>query len=398
MATAPGARGSASKRPVRGAELAEQIADAHLAGRPLRLIGGGTWLHAGRPVTADNTISARETAGVVEYTPGDLVITVGAGTTLEEIAAVTGEHNQWLALDPFGSDKGTIGATVATASSGPLASGVGRVRDLTLGVTVLASDGSAVRAGGHVVKNVAGFDLVRLQVGAWGTLGVITEVSLRLHARPEIDETVGVVLDSDMDLATLKLGMPALSLLALELVSANTIGSARSVAWTGEPWILLARVSGNRDRVRAQRALLEPLGDVMEFSNDVWRSVRDMDGKQSATVRVSDAPSRLAGTVETVRGALLAAGIGDASLCATPSSGRVRVAVPYADDDDAPIRALVKSLRTSGTSVLWEQLPHDCWAWVPPAATDPISLRIRDAFDRHHILNPGIFGAMGGHA
>jgi glycolate oxidase FAD binding subunit len=367
-----------------------------MAGTPLRVIGSGTWLDAGRPVTADNTISARGTAGIVEYTPGDLVITVGAGTTLEEIAAVTGEHNQWLALDPFGSDKGTIGATVATASSGPLASGVGRVRDLTLGVTVLVSDGSAVRAGGHVVKNVAGFDLVRLQVGAWGTLGVITEVSLRLHARPEIDQTVGVVIDGDIDLTNLKMGMPALSLLALELVSANTIGSARSAAWTGEPWILLARVSGNRDRVRAQRALLEPLGDVMEFSNDVWRSVRSMDGRQSATVRVSDAPSRLAGTLDTVRGALLAAGIGDASLCATPSSGRVRAAVPY--HDDAPIRALVKSLRTTGASVVWEQLPHDCWAWVAPAATDPISLRIRDAFDRHHILNPGIFGAMGGHA
>lgn len=397
VSTVTGARGSASSRPVRGAELAPRLADAHERGAAVRVVGSSTWLHAGRPVTADQTIDTRDTAGVVEYTPGDLVITVGAGTTLEEIAAITGEHNQWLALDPFGSDRGTIGATVATASSGPLASGVGRVRDLTLGLTVLASDGSAVRAGGHVVKNVAGFDLVRLQVGAWGTLGVITEVSLRLHARPEIDETVGVVLEGDADLARLTLGMPALSLLALELVSANTIGTARSASWTGEPWILLARLSGNRDRVRAQRAILEPLGDVMAFSNDVWRSVRGMDGKQSATVRVSDAPSRLGDTVNTVRSALLAAGIGDASLCAMPSSGRVRVAVPYTDDDDAPIRALVKSLRTTGASVLWEALPPDCWAWVLPAATDPISLRIRDAFDRHHILNRGIFGPMGGH-
>lgn len=399
MSSVSGVRRSASSRPVRGAELAPQIADAHAAGSPLRIVGGGTWLDAGRPVTADRAISTRATAGVVEYTPGDLVITVGGGTTLEEIGAVTREHNQWLALDPFGSDTGTIGATVATASSGPLASGAGRVRDLTLGVTVIASDGSAVRAGGHVVKNVAGFDLVRLATGAWGTLGVITEVSLRLHARPEVDETVGVVLDDDTDVALLDtLGSTGLTLLALELVSTNVIGSVRPAGSGGGAWTLLARVSGNRDRARAQRAILEPLGTVVQFSNDIWRSVRDMDGPQSATFRVSDAPSRVLGTVRTVRAALSAASVTDAALCVTPSTGRVRVAVPYSDDDDAPIRSLVKSLRGVGASAVWERLPADCWAWVTPAATDPISLRIRDAYDPHHILNRGIFGPMGGHA
>ena len=397
MTSARGARGSASGRPVRGVELAAQIADAHESGTAVRIVGRGTWLDAGRHVTADVEIPTRTTAGVVEYTPGDLVITVGAGTTLEEIGAITREHNQWLALDPFGSDTGTIGATVATASSGPLASGVGRVRDLTLGVTVIASDGVAVRAGGHVVKNVAGFDLVRLMTGAWGTLGVITEVSLRLHARPEVDETVAVALESHADLAKLVLGMPALSLLALELVSAHVVGDLRPPQWSGARWILLARISGNRDRARAQRALLEPLGDVMELSNDVWRSVRGMDGEGTATVRVTDAPSRLGATMTAVRAAISASGIERASFCATPSTGRVRVAVPYAEHDEAPIRALVKGLQDIGASVLWERLPVDCWAWVPPAATDPVSLRIRDAFDRHHIFNRGIFGAMGGH-
>jgi glycolate oxidase FAD binding subunit len=369
----------------------------------MRIVGSETWLDGGRPVTSDETLPTRETAGVVEYVPGDLVISVGAGTTLEEIAAITGEHNQWLALDPFGSDAGTIGATVATASSGPLASGAGRVRDLTLGLTMLASDGSAVRAGGRVVKNVAGFDLVRLATGAYGTLGVLTQVSLRLHARPAVDETIGVALDIETNVSAgaatlLALGPSTLSFLAMEIVSSGTLGHFSPASSATGGFVLLARVSGNRERARAQRAMLQPLGPLMEFSNEVWRAVRGMDGTGSAVVRVSDAPAKLGDTLHAVQRVIAATGISGASYCATPSSGRVRVAVPYDGESDTRVRNLVKGLRGIGASVVWERLPLDCWDLVPPAATDPISLRIRDAFDRHHILNRGIFGPIGGHA
>jgi len=390
------------------AALVEQLAHSHAVGTPVRIVGSGTWLDAGRPVTADRAIHTRETAGVIEYTPGDLVITVGAGTTLDEVSAITREHDQWLALDPFGSNSGTVGATVATASSGPLASGAGRVRDLTLGLTMLASDGSAIHIGGRVVKNVAGFDLVRLATGAFGTLGIITEVSLRLHALPDVDQTFAVVIDLEVDPATVsatpslsvyaRLGLRALSFIALELVSANVIRTFDPAAPTGHAWVLLARIAGNKDRALAQRAILEPLGFVMEISNDVWKAVRGMDGSHSAVARVSDAPSRLRQTLAAVQNALSAAGIGNASLCATPSTGRVRVAVPFEDDDEVSIRSLVKSFHAVGASVVWERLPADCWAWVAPAATDAVSLRIRDAFDPHHMLNRGIFGPMGGHA
>ncbi len=383
------------------AALAEALAESHSLGSARRIRGSGTWLDAGRPVHAEHTLETRGTAGVVEYVPGDLVITVGAGTTLRELAAVTREHNQWLGLDPFGSDAGTIGATVATASSGPLSSGMGRVRDLVLGIAMLASDGSAVRAGGRVVKNVAGFDLVRLATGAYGTLGVITEVSLRLHARPEVDETFAVALDVDAASVagreTTDFGLSTLNFVALELVNRQAINMPDVAVGTGDGWTLLARVAGNRERVRAQRALLQQFGAPVGVSNEAWQRLRAMDGERTAVVRVSDAQSRLWATVHAVQQALASAGIADAAVCATPSTGRVRVAVPNREDDDAAVRTLVKRMRDIGASVVWERLPADCWAWVHPAATDPVSVRIRDAFDPHHTLNRGIFGPMGGH-
>jgi glycolate oxidase FAD binding subunit len=162
--------------------VAEQVRDAAQSGDGLRILGAGTWLDAGHPVRATRTLSLADDHGVVAYSPGDLTITVRAGTTLAEIADALRAHDQWLALDPEGGSAVTIGATVATGSYGPAAGLYGTVRDQLLGMTVVTGRGEIVRPGGRVVKNVAGFDLTRLMTGAWGSLGVITEVTLRVRS------------------------------------------------------------------------------------------------------------------------------------------------------------------------------------------------------------------------
>ena len=160
---------------------------------PLRITGSrGCWIDAGRPVDATRIASLAAHSGVVDYVPGDLTITVRSGTTLGEIAATTSAEGQWLPLDPFGSLDGTIGATIATGSSGPLAHSFGRARDLVLGVEFVSGEAKAVRGGGRVVKNVAGFDLVRLITGSWGTLGILTEATLRLYSLPSQPITVSL--------------------------------------------------------------------------------------------------------------------------------------------------------------------------------------------------------------
>lgn len=388
----------------------DEIRAAHADGAALRIVGAGTWLHGGRPVLASRTIGTRDLAGVRAYVPGDLVMTVGAGTTLAEIAAITGEHDQLLALDPVGDGTTTIGAAIATASSGPLALGAGRIRDLLLGVTCIDGTGTSIRAGAPVVKNVAGFDLVRLAVGAFGTLGVVAEASLRLHARPAVDRTYALPLpSSDATTGLLaRLGTAALSYHALELL--NPALASAVFGDSRREWVLLARATGNRNRVTALRALLGDAGHdvaVAETDPRCWSELRRAaattpDQHGAVVVRVSDRPARLAVTIAAVERALAAAGA-RARVGATPHTGIVRAVVESTDDGAAgSIVGALQALRTSGARVVFEQLPALAWGSVPGAAHDPISRRIRLAFDPGHLLNRGILGerlpAATGHA
>src|SRR5690606_34521177 len=110
-------------------------------------------------------------------------------------ARVTAAERQWLALDPFGPAESTLGATIATASAGPLAHAFGAPRDNVLGLEAVTGVAETVRTGGRVVKNVAGFNLTRLFTGSWGTLAVITEARVRLRALPEMEESWSIFVD-----------------------------------------------------------------------------------------------------------------------------------------------------------------------------------------------------------
>lgn len=164
-------------------DISAAVRDAAAAGGALRIVGRGTWLDAGFPVSADAQLVLGDDNGIVAYVPDDLTVTARAGTTLRELNDALGAHDQWIALDPDGGPDVTIGATVATCSYGPVAAFFGTPRDQVLGMTVVLGTGEVIRVGGRVVKNVAGFDLTRLMIGAWGTLGVITEVTLRVRSR-----------------------------------------------------------------------------------------------------------------------------------------------------------------------------------------------------------------------
>jgi glycolate dehydrogenase FAD-binding subunit len=165
------------------AAIADAVRAAGTARTALRIVGRGTWLDAGSPVVASERLTLDDDTGIIAYAPDDLTVTARAGTTLAELAETVGARDQWIALDPEGGPDVTIGATVATCSYGPAAALFGTPRDQVLGMTVVLGTGDVITPGGRVVKNVAGFDLTRLMIGAWGTLGVITEITLRVRAR-----------------------------------------------------------------------------------------------------------------------------------------------------------------------------------------------------------------------
>jgi glycolate oxidase FAD binding subunit len=335
----------------------EDICEAVRCREPLRIAGAGTWMDAGRPVGATHRLSLAPLAGIIDYEPGDLTLTAHAGTTLAEVADVTGNQRQWLALDPPGTVDGTLGATVATASAGPLAHAFGLPRDAVLGIEAVIGDGSVIRGGGRVVKNVAGFDLTRLFVGAWGTLGVITEVTVRLRARPEVDETYVVPVSR----------LPAtVAPMAVEMLNAPL---ARRLHLELGTDVLLVRLGGNPASVAAQRDVLG--GD--RVPDDVWTALREAEPSGAPVWRCSTTPARFAELWAALPSNVLAH--------ATPSRGVIRCI--GADP----------ALLTAPATVVGERLSPESWrALGPGRVRDRLSVGIKQTFDPSGILNPGILG------
>jgi glycolate oxidase FAD binding subunit len=179
--------------------LADQVRRAADAHTPLRIVGGDTKAFYGRRVTGE-PLNVAGHRGIVGYDPSELVITARAGTPLAEIEARLGEHGQRLAFEPprFGA-KSTLGGVVAAGLAGPRRPFAGAVRDCVLGATILDGAGRRLRFGGQVFKNVAGFDLFRLQAGALGSLGVILEISLRVTPAPR--QEIALALEMERNAA-----------------------------------------------------------------------------------------------------------------------------------------------------------------------------------------------------
>lgn len=373
------------------AGIASHVREAREHREAMRIAGAAHWLDAGRPTSASSILSLQAVSGIVDYNPGDLTLTARAGTSLDTIARAAAAEQQWLALDPFGPPSGTLGATVATASAGPLAFAFGTPRDNVLGLEIVTGDGRTIRSGGRVVKNVAGFDLTRLFTGSWGTLGVITEVTVRLRALPEVDDTLAISVDEHPDtLGTLllRLRTAAIAPLAMELVNAplaHLLGLSESMA-------LLIRLGGNADSVRAQRAALGFAGNLATVPATVWHALRASEPEHAMVMRISMPPSRMADCWMAARDATrVDDGAPPALVHGTLERGVVRCIVP-APAPEVVDRAITACAALPGT-VIFERLPGAAWPRVPDALRGALAPRVRQAFDPDGILNPGILGA-----
>ena len=382
-----------SSGPTSVAEVRARVRDALSQGTRLRIVGGGTWMDANRPVQADGTLVTRDVSGIVEYEPGDLTLTARAGTTLDEIARITEAHGQWLTLDPHGdAARATIGATIATASYGPLAHHFGTPRDIALGVEFVTGGGDIVRGGGRVVKNVAGFDLTRLSVGAWGSLGVLTEVTVRLRALPVAQVTLAIDISPDTDeMERVRRELHRLPFvpLAAELIDRSR---ARALSIGGARATLLVRLGGNEEALRAQREQIRSLGEANELDAAIWRRLCSGEPARAAVLRLSRRPSEF---VSTWRDACEVVERWSSGYChGDPGRGVVRVVLPLSETaNDA---ALLASLGTSGGATrISERLPVALWNALAPAANrNRLDHDVKSTFDPQSILNPGILGDL----
>ena len=241
-------------------ELAERIASAHSRATPLEIRGGGSKRFYGNPTTGE-VLSTGGLRGIVAYEPSELYACVLSGTPLLELERTLAENGQMLAFDPphFGANA-TVGGAVAVGLSGPRRPFAGAVRDYVLGAELLDGRGGLLRFGGRMIKNVAGFDLSRLSAGALGTLGVLTELTLRVVPRPETELTIRRECDARDGVAaaneSMRKGLPL-----------------TATAWRGG--VLHMRMSGAERS--ALRAAKEAGGDVLpeDAGRKFWDSIRE---------------------------------------------------------------------------------------------------------------------------
>jgi glycolate oxidase FAD binding subunit len=377
---------TATERPASPEDAAALLRTLGEEGRTVRVRGGGTklgWGAGGEPVAVE-----LETAGlarVLEHNEGDFTAVLEAGVPLAEAQATFAEAGQMLALDPpLGEGKpATVGGLVATADSGPLRHRYLGVRDLVVGITVALSDGTLAKAGGKVIKNVAGYDLGKLFAGSFGTLGLVVSVAVRLHPRPaETATAYGGAADAT------KLAGAALSLAALPLEA-----DCLDVAWADGAGRVLVRFGGaaaERQAAAAEERLRAAgLEDVRATADDeaLWAAQRaGQRSADGAVLKVSGRPADLARVVDAAQGA-------GGRVVARAGLGLSWIALE-GEDLAARVGAVREALAPRACALL--DAPADLRAAVRPwPDPDPGALavmrRIKERFDPARIFHPGAY-------
>ncbi|MGG4489173.1 FAD-binding oxidoreductase [Metabacillus idriensis] len=219
-----GNNGEMTVFPTTEEEITQVLKFADQNGKKVSIIGGGTKRgFGGLTEYADIQLSLAHYTGITEHTPGDMTVTVKAGTTFKELQDYLAKHMQKVSLDPAWPEHATIGGIISTNESGPKRLGYGSSRDSVIGLRIVYPDGQIIRSGGKVVKNVAGYDMNKLFIGSMGTLGVVTEITLKLRPVPKYESLIllsfPIELQEEMSLFVIKLLDSMMEPIALELLS-----------------------------------------------------------------------------------------------------------------------------------------------------------------------------------
>jgi glycolate oxidase FAD binding subunit len=366
--------------------------------------GSGSALESGhQPARVDVVLDLTGLHRVIDYNPDDLTASVEAGLTAGAFAARLAPRGQWLPVDPPGAAARTLGGLVATAARGPLSARYGTLRDFLLGVRFVQADGVVTWGGARVVKSVTGYDVPKLMVGSLGTLGVLCELTLRLHPRPQAEGTristfpsaesgaafVAHVLDSSLEPNRVELmNGPALGRLGLDghapAAIAVSVGSVDAAV---------------RDELAAIEELARAVGGKTEpAATDFWERHSQMlyDAGRVLALHVSTPPSRLAATVNAIERAVSSDDVAVIAGC-----GALGTLDVLLGESAVPVAArLVERLRGAlvelGGHAVVTRAPLavrravDPWG---PIESGPMALMraLRDEFDPKRVLNPGRF-------
>jgi glycolate oxidase FAD binding subunit len=380
------------------AELAAVVVCAHQQKWRLLICGHRTKLSWGQPATdIDVVVSTQWLNRVVDHAAGDLTVTVEAGVPLAALQTILATENQFLALDPAYADHATIGGIIATQDAGPLRHRYGGVRDMVLGITFVRADGELARAGGRVVKNVAGYDLMKLFTGSFGTLGVMTQMTLRLYPLPEMGQTV-IFCGDEADIRQLTQGLldSTLTPTAVEVITGQLLAPYDLKGELG----LAVRFQGIAESVTAQCAQIAQIASLTPLilnsaqEVDFWQYLQAQLWSKSVVIcKVGVLPSESASVLQQMGGE---AQKQDVKLRGQFHAGS-GLGMIHLEGDVQPM--LVEALRShcqqfqgfltvlEAPSALKEQI--EIWGYTGNALAS--MRKIKEQFDPQTLLNPGRF-------
>ncbi|HZJ55743.1 MAG TPA: FAD-binding oxidoreductase [Myxococcaceae bacterium] len=393
------------ERPATPSEAAEVLRRADRDGERIFFLGGGTELSLGAPPAGVEVVVGTERLErIVEYAPLDQIVIVEAGVRFASLQDTLARDGQMLALDAPWASGATLGGLVATNAFGPRRTRYGSIRDLIIGISVVRADGTEARAGGKVVKNVAGFDLPKLMVGSLGTLGLITTVTFRLHPRPQTERTV---LFPDLDADAVRRVVLALREAQLEPGAVAALvhegGDDLGVRFDGR-FELGVRFEGFEAGVRQQAMKLLELATRQGWSAEslgaetaraFW--ARHDDARESSAefrAKLAAQPMDLERVANAAIGSLFTALEVPRCVCYPTLglafvAGEVRVAGQVAAAVSAAREAIPEG------SVIVHAAPPEVRAavdvWGPPPAALPLMKAVKQRLDPKRRLAPGRF-------
>ena len=356
-------------------QVAAVLRFAYGAGVSVEILGAGTKRNWGGAVHADLLLDTAQLAGVCEHSAHDLTATVRAGTTWGAMQAALAQHRQYVALDPLWPDAATVGGIVATNDSGALRLRYGSLRDLVIGITIVLADGTIARSGGKVVKNVAGYDLHKLTIGAFGTLGVVTEVTFRLHPMSRDVRTWTIESSSADELGKTMLRTldSHLSVQCMQL-RAGAEGYTLDVQLASLPHVLEAQSA--RLQQMAASAMRIAAADVF--------AAREQMFADGATLKLTMLPTQIAEISEQV--------VAMGGTAVTQATGVMLAQLPQNTSPSALAR-LSDRLRASGDGsvTVLRGLENGFGAEIDPQALRMMRA-IKRQLDAKQMLNPGRMG------
>jgi glycolate oxidase FAD binding subunit len=383
-------------------DLARVVADCARANEAMIVWGGGTQQHLGGvPRRYDVAIQTTRLNRIVEYAPDDLTVTVQAGMTLGALQDELATRNQFLPLDPPLAHRATIGGILATNACGPLRLRFGAARDFTLGMSVVNASGAPVKFGGKVVKNVAGYELTKLHIGALGTLGIITQATFKVLPKPP-EQSTFIAIFSDARAACeaiTALWNLTTAPLALELFDANL---ARALGIETKGFAIAARFGGTRAVVDAANEKASQIARNIQIVPDalLWHRIADLPETlrvaHTTLLQIGVPPASLNAALEKIAERANALKIEPPQFFAHAATATIYLAFSASD---APTIETIKHLRwtlaplharviiESATRAVKEQIP----VWGEPGAEHFLTQRIKAQFDPKMLMNVGRF-------